>query len=179
VEYSVYGHTRHAHRVSIDTTDGDEADKSEHTPSIILPSHANDSMSPPIVDAHHDEPRSHNPSVDGTSIFANVEAEDIPQVAEEYFRADVYDARWARNAASDLRRQLTPDDTLAAQVRSVECRSTVCKVVVDYPNQATQADYLKKVILGNTQISMPSYSHLIQNNEGVATETYFYRDKMP
>lgn len=113
--------------------------------------------------------------------LARIEAERIERMrnasTESAFRNEKDDAHWSSDAVSQVRAALDQaDPALRGQVRSIECRSTSCRVEVN-SDASLALDRSLPAISSGLVNSMPNMSaaRLDQGDGREATVLYFSR----
>jgi hypothetical protein len=70
-----------------------------------------------------------------------------------------------------------------ANVDSIECRSSTCKITTEFQNHDAKDAYYAKAYMGHdaavTSMKMATYTHLSDSPEGLKSEAYLYKDGLP
>jgi hypothetical protein len=145
-------------------------------PSPRLPARAPVRAEAPRPTDRRPTMQTHSSSFDGLS------ATDAPIHAQNLFDAEPPSA-WGHEARNTLTNKLDQVKVPGANVDSIECRSSTCKVTADFQDLDAKDAYYAKAYIGHdaavTPLKMTIYAHVIDSPDGLKSEAYLYRDGIP
>ncbi len=90
---------------------------------------------------------------------------------EEKFQHEAYDTQWAVMVESQTWEKFYAADLNSSDIESVDCRTSVCKIVVTHENQDAEQTFKQALLaeVGNTQ----GVLHSNTSDQGIITTTLF------